>query len=1069
MKLEEYLGIWQKTSSGASIPLDYGLLCREIAKLALDIPAYQIIEQMEAEQYIETLSNGNRKLTELGMQKRVPIPMRPVAKPEGNEAAWDKFRRVCHYYSDCVKQSEKVQEYLFEDGLNNRFLLPLLEIDWWKHVKPFRLATSPTQRPAINRIKARRDDDEDVLIGYPLSAFKTSNGALALTPIFLIPVDVTFDLQGVSLLIRHDEIDINRTWLEFSIRKEEHKACLEGICFTEGDNLGLINLEVALQYLANRFQVKLEPNNLHPVIEGSGIINTAALFIGTGLKFSKTLKNELMMIADQPAAVLDKTALAYVFRNPPLENSYEHDISRIPLEFLQSNSEQNKALIEALNKPASKVTGPPGTGKSQVAVNIIANLVYDGKSVLFTSKNHKAIHAIVDKSKDATPRVNLVQFCTTQDDSGGATWYKQDLEEELGTFAELLNGLAGQGALAIQKTEDGIDDLRDCQTEISRVEHVRSAMQDINRQLEVLGKEIEIPLDHLTDDFRTHLEKLTRKLYDVSLQRSFLKRLVDALLRRKRHSQNAEEELRKILPTIAGRFNSAATVKKRVEALCGKMTNYLETKELIAEIIEEAKKLPDYQALLNHLANAYSETRQNMQDAFIAKRSKYVSEMPSEAKQNLQNATRMIARQNLPFLSQVISQDVINEAQNAFVQFSRYFPAWACTLLSLTKASPCVAGLFDKVIIDEASQCEIPPMIPALYRARGLTIIGDPAQFPPVITMRENRHAFIRFISHKLTEVEDERYDFITHNAYDMLNVTPVFLCEHYRCNADIVGYFNAEYYSGKLKVCTNPFKLEFPSNMGFRHGLEWRNVADSLEAEIAEVESLLTDLANNNYKGSIGVITPFRKLASDLQVRLAGISRRLEVFDVSKDVSTANGFQGGERDLIIFVLGMTSQMTHGQGWYASSPENRYIYNVAASRARACLIIVGDRERAATSELSALRNLAKPHRPRPSLSESPGEAKLYAALCHAGYAPVQQYPLAGRYLDMALVDNKIDIEVDGEAFHLNRYGERKSDDVYRDMVVQSTGWRVIRFWYYQVINDVDGCVNQVGKLLSTNS
>jgi very-short-patch-repair endonuclease len=155
--------------------------------------------------------------------------------------------------------------------------------------------------------------------------------------------------------------------------------------------------------------------------------------------------------------------------------------------------------------------------------------------------------------------------------------------------------------------------------------------------------------------------------------------------------------------------------------------------------------------------------------------------------------------------------------------------------------------------------------------------------------------------------------------------------------------------------------------------------------------------------------------------------------------------------------------LTKGEEWYITAPENRYIYNVAVSRARACLIVVGDRTRASKSQTSALRNLAKDTSMRPAkqLSQSPGEEKLYRALCEAGLNPVQQYPLAGRYLDMALVDLKIDVEVDGEGYHLNKYGERKQDDIYRDIQVMSNGWTVIRFWYREVRDDLDNCVKRV--------
>ena len=40
------------------------------------------------------------------------------------------------------------------------------------------------------------------------------------------------------------------------------------------------------------------------------------------------------------------------------------------------------------------ITGPPGTGKSQVVTNLIINCALQGKNVLFASKNNKAVDVV---------------------------------------------------------------------------------------------------------------------------------------------------------------------------------------------------------------------------------------------------------------------------------------------------------------------------------------------------------------------------------------------------------------------------------------------------------------------------------------------------------------------------------------------------------------------------------------------------------------------------------------------------------------------------------------------------
>ena len=78
-------------------------------------------------------------------------------------------------------------------------------------------------------------------------------------------------------------------------------------------------------------------------------------------------------------------------------------------------------------------------------------------------------------------------------------------------------------------------------------------------------------------------------------------------------------------------------------------------------------------------------------------------------------------------------------ALKVFSEYLRIFPAWAATMLSLKRAAPCLPAVYTLAIIDEASQCDIPPMIPVLYRAQRIAIVGDPNQFPPVITLKKGR------------------------------------------------------------------------------------------------------------------------------------------------------------------------------------------------------------------------------------------------------------------------------------------------------------------------------------------
>ena len=1071
MELAKYLGIWQLKANGRSIPVGYTALCREVEKLDPDEVGFKVVERLAAEEFISTLPNGHRILTDKGLAKRIPLPLCATIQENSSEKNWERFRRLCVYYADCVTQSEKAQEYLFETDLNTKYLLPTLPIGWLGSEEQIKITHSERQRPSINRIKSRKEDEEDVYIGYPLAAFECANGTTGFSPILLIPVDVTFDINNLKLSIRRDEIDINRSWLEFNVPHEDQKNVLMSMCFAEGEKTGILDVELAVQYINNRFTRKLKtelnPNYLDYAVAGQqrGILNQAALFVGNPLKYSKSLKKELREISNQPAEMLDKTALAYVFRDPPLENRYEKPPSRLPLDFLKlpSNKEQHDALTQALNFPFSKVTGPPGTGKSQVAVNLIANFAFYEQSALFTSKNHKAIHAIIERAGEVSPDLPLVQFCTTTDGNTGATWARQPIDDVIGRceFIKHTRGFTDEMPL-IRAFEDSLTDWGDWRETVAEIDVTRAKLQDVQAKFERVVPLLPQSIENVSLNYSLRIESLAKKIGLPDAKRGLLQQIIDFVLRRKRQALNAETELRRLLPQLSAKSKGSDTLRDRALRLCGDIADYLAIKDEEATLRDKPVALPE--DVEKQLVGGMAFRKEHLYDVLLFRRVKAVLGVTEDTRQKLKDATLRIARQNLPFMSDILSAANIGAAQDAFAQFSKFYPAWASTLLSLTKASPCVAGLFDHVIIDEASQCEIPPIIPALYRAKGATIIGDPKQFPPVITMRETRHGYIRYQKHKLKDLS-ERFDFMTSNAFEVAGAQPLMLREHFRCHEEIAAYFNETYYAGKLRVRTNAERLKFPANMGFKRAVVWRDVRESLEGELAEVKGLMADLKRNKYEGTVGVISPFRSVADRLKTDLNDFHPML---DAAQDVNTANGFQGGERDLIIFVMGLTGNTSKGERWYVEAAENQYIFNVAVSRARACLIVVGDREQALTSQSGALRKLADIENRRPAtLSQSPGEELLFRALCAAGFSPQQQYPLAGRYLDMALVNEKIDIEVDGAAYHLNRYGERKQDDIYRDLQVQSNGWRVCRFWYREVRDDVAGCVAKVRELTGT--
>ena len=66
-----------------------------------------------------------------------------------------------------------------------------------------------------------------------------------------------------------------------------------------------------------------------------------------------------------------------------------------------SNLSQFKAVKNAILNQISVIEGPPGTGKTQTILNIIANLLYQNKSVAVVSNNNAATQNVFEKLENA--------------------------------------------------------------------------------------------------------------------------------------------------------------------------------------------------------------------------------------------------------------------------------------------------------------------------------------------------------------------------------------------------------------------------------------------------------------------------------------------------------------------------------------------------------------------------------------------------------------------------------------------------------------------------------------------
>ena len=422
-------------------------------------------------------------------------------------------------------------------------------------------------------------------------------------------------------------------------------------------------------------------------------------------------------------------------------------------------------------------------------------------------------------------------------------------------------------------------------------------------------------------------------------------------------------------------------------------------------------------------------------------------------------------------------------------------PCWLASPESVSKVFPLERGLFDLVIVDEASQLAVERAIPFLYRAKRVVIAGDEKQLPPfdLFQVREDE-----------SEEEDEEISEekslldLARTRYKTINLN-----WHYRSRyQDLINFSNHAFYEGLLNVAPNAVSdPQYPPIRWVKCNGTWENQTNHVEANtVADVMMRIWD--GSARKGepfpSVGVITfndRQQTLITDLiEKRLESDAEFLRVYasanegrrkDDSLFVKNIENVQGDERDVIIFSIGYAY---NAQGQFVNrfgtlnmkGGENRL--NVAVTRARREMVVVSSIEpsdiKSTSRHYGPIRlkqfleyakvtdalnkkgqedvlaglnpGMRKARDSKRAEFDSDFEAQVYEKLSGRGYAVETQVGFSGYRIDLAVVhpadENRyvLGIECDGATFHSTKSVRER--DVMRQKFLEGKGWTMERIW-----------------------
>lgn len=284
------------------------------------------------------------------------------------------------------------------------------------------------------------------------------------------------------------------------------------------------------------------------------------------------------------------------------------------------------------------------------------------------------------------------------------------------------------------------------------------------------------------------------------------------------------------------------------------------------------------------------------------------------------------------------------ERPRAFEKAARLGFPIAVTTLSTGQNLPLSPGLFDTLIVDEASSCDPASLLPLLYRARRVVIVGDPKQLDHVTRERWTRVMpvpHLRSVGGKPFEASFGVSAFAL--MHKLADEETFWLADHFRCPPPIIAFANETFYGGRLRIHTSVQELPpiLVRHVAGRH--RTRGVTRSLtnEAQVQEALNILTEWAERHPERSLGLVAPYRAFVDEVLERLHddqafdGLRRRRDQQRLI--IGTAHRFQGSEVDYLVFATVAGDNATDQQRQWIEFPN---LFNVAVTRARRRLLVL---------------------------------------------------------------------------------------------------------------------------------
>lgn len=420
-----------------------------------------------------------------------------------------------------------------------------------------------------------------------------------------------------------------------------------------------------------------------------------------------------------------------------------------------------------------------------------------------------------------------------------------------------------------------------------------------------------------------------------------------------------------------------------------------------------------------------------------------------------------------------------------FETMSSAIPIWMMSFDDASRILPMQANLFDYVIIDEASQCNIAYALPVMFRSKHTLFFGDSLQMrDTTILFKTNEQLNAIALKHGIPdEYQIKATEDTVKSVMDIATLAgfqKTGLQYHYRSPRELIGFSNEYVYKKRgraMQVINDNYLLyRNTGRVMVNHLITPRKDLDISEttniAEAYYIKQLVEELKSNEATKdkSIAILSFFNDQAELL---------RRVIEDESVKVSIIEGIQGDEKDIIIYSFVITSPdqknryvSLTGEGGEIKRDANEGRVNVAFSRARMQVHVVTSIPTQLWPEGIWIKKyleyidrngvISDKHTIDDQQFDSKFEKDVFEYLCEI--LPTKQYMLStqvkscGFKIDLVVQDKKtskkLAIECDGPTHFENGDGQvYVVNDFERQSILETAGWHFYRLAYHDWCDD----------------